>query len=93
MMKKLVFFLSLLFALLPSETFGALSDYNIYFINGMDNEPNQAKPSRDNLRALVLSDVPDANVQNLYQRNTGSYWTMIERVRQMAIAAEKPGQI
>jgi len=32
MMKKLAFFLSLLLAFLPTEGFGALTDYTFYFI-------------------------------------------------------------
>lgn len=86
MMKKLAFFLSLLLAFLPTEGFGALTDYTFYFINGMDNEPITAKTSRDSLHALVLPDVPDSSVRNLYQSNNGSLLVMTERVRQMAIA-------
>jgi hypothetical protein len=86
MTKKLIFFLFLFLALLSGKSFGALLDYNIYFINGMDNEPEEADKSRKALRTLVLPDVPDSSVKPLYQRNTGSQRTMLGRVKQMAIA-------
>ena len=86
MMKKLAFFLTFLLALLPFESFGALTDYNVYFINGIDNTRNQADTSRQKLRELVVPEVPDSSVQTLYQSNIGSLRTMIDRVRQMAIA-------
>lgn len=85
-MKKLLFCVSLFLTFLSSASLGALSDYNIYFINGINASLPQAKESRDKLRNLVLPDVPDGNVQTLYQNNDRAWGEMIEVVRQQASA-------
>lgn len=86
MMKKLIFCVSLFLTLLSSESSGDLGDYNIYFINGMNVSPSEAPILRQKLHDLVLPDVPNGNVGNLYQNNDAALSEMLAAVRQQASA-------
>lgn len=82
MTNKLCIFIALPFlGFFSSISFAALNDFNVYYLNGISNSPRDAKDSRDKLRSLVLPDVPDGNVLNLYNNNDTALREMIEAVR------------
>lgn len=83
-MKK-VYCLLFTLAFLPQTSFGALTDYNFYYINGVNNTPRNAEDSRNALRAFVLPDVSINNVQLLYQQNLGTFEAMINKARDQAL--------
>lgn len=78
MLRKILLCFALVFT--STASFGALRDYTIYYINGMNNAPTEAVAGRNALHQLVLADLPPENVRYFYQNNN-AYLTMVDRVK------------
>ena len=82
MPKRLAISASLLLLQLSSQSFGALDEYTVYYLNGMNNSPAQAISGRNKLHDLAIPDVPSSSVMILYQNNTGALVEMVQKVAQ-----------
>lgn len=84
---KRSYLLALLLSLFSTSTVlaGAFDDFNIYFVNGINNERGDADKSRRILRQLALPDAPVANVDKLYNTTEGVLSDLLETYRLGAI--------
>ncbi len=64
---------------------GTFDDFNVYFVNGINNSRNQADKSKKVLRTLVIPDAPDGNVDKLYNTTEGVLSDLLETYRLGAI--------
>ena len=61
---------------------GPFDDFNIYYINGVQNSQSDAADSKRELNRLILPDAPTANVNTLYQWNDKLIAELYEVYRQ-----------
>ncbi len=60
---------------------GPFDDFNLYFVNGMDNSQDQAETSKKALQTLVVPDAPNTNVDRLYNSTEGVLADLLETYR------------
>lgn len=72
----------------PVALAGPFDDFNIYFVNGINNSRDEAENSQRMLKQLVLPDAPSANIDKLYNTSEGVLADLLEAYRLAGVDKE-----